>query len=713
MTSKDDELILRKLSQRRDLKRKLNSKSNHRPVKKQKTIGIERGLEDLDWRVVNRPSAAGIDEAGGMLMLEEVEGVDVYYEETSKGKVAKFKQVMKLDRFKDNPRSPTLSQGSGDMVRELNEELEQWDPDDLPAWSSFALHPAVLRQLQAQGFTTPTEIQKETLTLSMQGRDVIGVAQTGSGKTLAFGLPVLHHILSQQSLKGRSRRIKALIITPTRELALQVTSHLNSCAPQRSEQQLKAQIPPRVSIAAIVGGLSSQKQARLIERGADIIVATPGRLWELLSQSDSLATQIRNIRFLVLDEADRMIENGHFAELDNILRLTSRPDPTSIEAGIEAFDLHDDEEKGTTQLDQMQTFVFSATMNKDLQRNLKRFQRTKRNEKGSTVDDLLLRLDFRDAQPAVIDLSPQGGVVSTFQESRVECLSTDKDMYLYYFLLRYPGRSLVFLSSIDGVRRLAPLLSLLDIHAWPIHSQMQQKQRLKNLDRFKNSSNCVLLATDIAARGLDIPFVDHVIHYQIPRSGDVYIHRNGRTARAERPGFGLLLVAPEERKLLRSILGNLGRKDEELADLPVERDLLDHLKERVQVAREIDKIQHSTTKENHEKHWLKVTAEALELDISDGDAELQNEKKNQATIKSLKLRLQDLLEKPLVARGISKKFITSGSRPIVDDLLHGQNHKTMLGLRVVTAQGDVAERRKTTRGKRIAKHTKHIPDVDQ
>ncbi|KAG8802760.1 ATP-dependent RNA helicase, partial [Serendipita sp. 399] len=411
MTSKDDELILKKLSQRKTLKRKLDGKPNNRPTKKQKTVGVERGLNDLDWKVVARPSAAGIDEAGGMLMLEEVEGIDVYYEETPKGKVAKFRQ----------------------------------------------------------------------------GRDVIGIAQTGSGKTLAFGLPILHDILSQpknRSSRNHQRRLKALIITPTRELALQVMSHLNSCAPPRSEEQQMAHLPPRISIAAIVGGMSSHKQSRLIERGADIIVATPGRLWELLSESDGLAMQVRNIRFLVLDEADRMIENGHFAELENILRLTSRPDPTSIEAGMESVELND-KEKGRGQPGHLQTFVFSATMNKDLQKNLKRFKRTKGNgSKGSTVaDDLLLRLDFRDAQPAIIDLSPKDGVVSTFQESRVECLNTDKDVYLYYFLLRYPGRSLVFLSSIDGVRRLTPLLSLLEIKAWAIHSQMQQKQRLKNLDR--------------------------------------------------------------------------------------------------------------------------------------------------------------------------------------------------------------------------------------
>ena len=134
-----------------------------------------------------------------------------------------------------------------------------------------------------------------------------------------------------------------------------------------------------------------------------------------------------------------------------------------------------------------------------------------------------------------------------------------QDTYLYYFLLRYPGRSLVFLSSIDGIRRLVPLLELLEFKTYPLHSQLEQKQRLKNLERFKSMPNSVLLATDIAARGLDIPSVDHVIHYQIPRSADAYVHRNGRTARAMRRGFSLIMCVPDERKVLRALLTNLGR----------------------------------------------------------------------------------------------------------------------------------------------------------
>lgn len=207
----------------------------------------------------------------------------------------------------------------------------------------------------------------------------------------------------------------------------------------------------------------------------------------------------------------------------------------------------------------------------------------------------------------------------------------------------------MFLSAIDGIRRLTPVLEHLKIKVWPLHSQLEQKQRLKNLDRysFKTMSNCfieistrfkitdkcVLLATDVAARGLDIPFVDHVIHYQVPRSADIYVHRNGRTARAERPGFGLLLCGPDERKLIRGLLNGLQRRkfvyllsetysysskgDDEILDLPVERQMLDKLKIRVQLAQEIDKIQHTSAKQTHEKNWLKATAEALEIELED------------------------------------------------------------------------------------------------
>jgi ATP-dependent RNA helicase DDX24/MAK5 len=351
----------------------------------------------------------------------------------------------------------------------------------------------------------------------------------------------------------------------------------------------------------------------------------------------------------------------------------------------------------------LQTFVFSATLSKDLQRNLKRRSRPKFGKKGkvkppSTLDDLLLRLDFRDPEPEVIDISPDGGVVSTLQESKIECLSADKDAFLYYFLLRYPGRSLVFLSAIDGIRRLTPLVELLNLKAFPLHSQLEQRQRLKNLDRFKNTPNAVLLATDIAARGLDIPAVDHVIHYQIPRSADVFIHRNGRTARAMRKGFSLLMCAPDERKVVRALLSSLGRRDSDIPEISVELTLLDNIRKRVQLARQIDSQQHKIKKQNHERNWLKETAEAMEIELgSDVMSASEDEskpskyqrKREDGKTATLKAELKEMLSRPLLARGVSTRYITSGSRPIADDIIAGNVHETMLGLTKTDAGADL------------------------
>ncbi|KAJ6627886.1 P-loop containing nucleoside triphosphate hydrolase protein [Mycena sp. CBHHK59/15] len=579
----------------------------------------------------------------------------------------------------------------------------------LPNWHTYSLHPQLFRSA--------------AIPVAMSDRDVVGVAQTGSGKTLAYGLPILHRLLSCARPNSKMKRqLGALILAPTRELALQVSSHLNACVnaveaveeikPKKHKGKAKpedkpAEIrsgPPLVSVAAIVGGMSAQKQRRILDRGVDVLVATPGRLWDIMEDDDELSKQIKNLKFLVLDEADRMIEAGHFAELENILRLTLRESKDDqIEPAI-------DEEDEEPVKDRLQTFVFSATLSKDLQRNVKRRSRpksagkySKRNDKpASTLDDLLLRLDFRDPEPEIIDLSPQGGVVETLKESKIECLSADKDAYLYYFLMRYPGRSLVFLSSIDGIRRLMPLTELLNIKAFPLHSQLEQRQRLRNLDRFKSTPNSVLLATDIAARGLDIPAVDHVIHYQIPRSADAYVHRNGRTARAMRKGFSMLMCSPDERRVVRALLGSLGRQETEIAEMNIELNLLDKLKERVQLARQIETTHHKIKKVNHDRKWMKETAEALEVEldsdfVSDSDEDKpSNQKRKAKDIKNAKLKaeLKRLLAQPLVARGVSTRYITSGSRPIVDDLLAGEFNETMVGIKKTEAGNDLVSAKK-------------------
>ncbi|KAJ6487917.1 ATP-dependent RNA helicase [Mycena sanguinolenta] len=660
----------------------------------------------LPWKVVKRPEETGMGGDDGILELEEVDDVEVVYEVTEAGRVATF-NVVHSEADKEDEEDDE-SQSTADDVSDERAvpEPEPFDSINLlPNWHPYSLHPQLLRVLHSKGFLSPTPIQAAAIPFALSERDVVGVAQTGSGKTLAYGLPILQRLLSCARPSKAKRKLGALILAPTRELALQVSSHLNACLnivdPTDSKTKKKAEeptvprSPPLVSVAAIVGGMSSQKQRRILDRGVDVLVATPGRLWDIMEDDDDLAKQIKNLKFLVLDEADRMIEAGHFAELENILRLTLRES--------KADQIEPDAEEEEPVRDGLQTFVFSATLSKDLQRNVKRRARpktgkyNKRDAPASTLDDLLLRLDFRDPEPEIIDLSPQGGVVSTLKESKIECLSADKDVYLYYFLLRYPGRSLVFLSSIDGIRRLMPLTELLNIKAFPLHSQLEQRQRLKNLDRFKSTPNSVLLATDIAARGLDIPAVDHVIHYQIPRSADAYVHRNGRTARAMRKGFSMLMCSPDERRVVRALLGSLGRQESEIPEMSIELHMLDKLKERVQLARQIENAHHKVKKANHDRKWMKETAEAMEIELdsdfmTDSDEEKPaNQKRKAKDLKnaSMKAELKRLLAQPLVARGVSTRYITSGSKPIVDDLLAGDFNEAMVGVKQTEAGNDL------------------------
>ncbi|OAX41619.1 ATP-dependent RNA helicase [Rhizopogon vinicolor AM-OR11-026] len=702
-------------------------KAKSGPSASRKRLKVQyTSVDGLPWKTVNRPSDTGLDGDDGILELEEVENVEVVYEDTEGGRVTRFNVLepsnKKTKVTEDAQREADVPSSAG--TEALAPSVSFASESLLPNWHAFGLHSHLFQILHSRGFTTPTPIQAKALPIALEGRDVVGVAETGSGKTLAYGLPILHHILSHPRPPRTKRKLQALILAPTRELALQVSDHLSIFARiidvskeaqdidlrtnkgKEKQQEIKTHnAPPLVSIAAVVGGMSAQKQRRILDRGVDVLVATPGRLWDILEEDEELAKQISQLKFLVLDEADRMVEAGHFAEMDNILRLTirkSQEDEIEPETQGDLFDAHQDAEKfAVASVDALQTFVFSATLSKDLQKNLKRLQksyRKKHSKPASTLDDLLLRLDFRDPDPAVIDISPEGGVVSTLKQSRIECLSTDKDAYLYYFLLRYPGRSLVFLSSIDGIRRLAPLMELLNLKAFPLHSQMEQRQRLKNLDRFKATTNAVLLATDIAARGLDIPAVDHVVHYQIPRSADVFVHRNGRTARAMRKGFSLLMCAPDERRVVRALLASLGRKETEIPEISVELTLLDKLKDRVLLARQIDSQQHKIRKQHHEKNWLKETAEAMEIELdsdilSESEDEShpskQRQKKNDAKTAVLKAQLKELMSQPLLSRGVSTRYITSGSRPIADAIISGEVHETMLGLKKSEAGDDL------------------------
>jgi len=241
-------------------------------------------------------------------------------------------------------------------------------------------------------------------------------------------------------------------------------------------------------------------------------------------------------------------------------------------------------------------------------------------EDTNGLEFLLHKLKFREQPPRYIDANPDTAVTTQVHEGIVECASLEKDLFLYYFLLKYPGRTLVFVNSIDAVRRIVPLLTNLRLPAVALHSQLIQKQRIQALERFKSSPKSILVATDIAARGLDISNVQHVVHYHLPRATDTYIHRSGRTARGVEEGVSLLICAPDEQKPLRQMLTKLDKAkylNKMLDAFPIDRLQVARLKHRVDMAQKIVKASRQVQRQGFEEKWLAEAADDLGVDVDE------------------------------------------------------------------------------------------------
>ncbi|KAI9011548.1 P-loop containing nucleoside triphosphate hydrolase protein [Gaertneriomyces semiglobifer] len=499
---------------------------------------------------------------------------------------------------------------------------------DMSAWAEVPLDRKILASLANLGFTRPTEIQARTLPFAIEHkRDIIGAAETGSGKTLAFGLPMLQHIV--ESGDTNRRKLTGLILTPTRELAIQVVDMLKKVA-----QWAK--------VVAVVGGMSVEKQKRQVARHPHIIVATPGRLWELMSDDEPFLSLLKTTHFLAIDEADRMLSAGHFRELDQILSSISISDSRQLKR---------------------RTYIFSATLSSTptLHAQFNKKSHPKRVQEGS-MESLLNRLEFLDPKPLYVNVLREGLTARGLEERRIECLHTEKETYLYYILKSFPARTLLFANSIDTIRRLIPLLTLLNIPAFPLHAEMQQRQRLKNLDRFKSAANAVLVASDVAARGLDIPAVEQVVHFQLPRSADLYVHRSGRTARSTETGLSIMLISPAEVPIYKKICNILNKSDGGIPELPVPLNLIGGYKKRVTLAQKIDTLQHRTQKQSFEDAWMKKAAEEMDI-IFDEDfvnapskqaakkEKSDDSRETTAEVRKLKAQLADLLQQEVSARG--------------------------------------------------------------
>ncbi|XP_033212431.1 ATP-dependent RNA helicase DDX24 isoform X2 [Belonocnema kinseyi] len=619
----------------------------------------------------------------------------------SEGKKAKKKKKppQKLEK-----KTSKLDENLGKSNAE-SEEIESNINEE--AWSTLGVPPVIIKALRDQNFVSPTQIQSLTLAPAILGRrDILGAAETGSGKTLAFGIPILNGILElkkkerksvssksgefqesnledtdevekEEGIEGKrnsqdlkmfqkesedevlddedsegfgcvkvidnlkvsdvfqdSRKpLYALILTPTRELAIQIKDHLTKAAKYTD-----------IRISVILGGMAAVKQERILSKGPEIVIATPGRLWELVSEGNPHLSQLNSIKFLAIDETDRMLEKGHFKELHSI---------------IEKVNLDESKVK------ERQTFVFSATLTMvhDIPDYLKMKKKNNWRSKifkltpGQKLQKVIEMLQVKN--PKIVDVTRKKGTAGSLTECRIACTIDYKDYYLYYFLKRHEGRTLVFCNSIGCVKRLATLFEILGCHPFPLHASMVQRQRLKNLERFQANENALLIATDVAARGLDIPNVEHVIHYQVPRTSESYVHRSGRTARAQKEGITVLLMEPTEKDFYTRICKTLGR-EHDIPTFPVVERMLQAVKERVDVAREIDKLELKSRRSNFQKDWIRKAAEEMDLIIDDARENTTSDNEETANIKrALKAKrhqLSNMLLKPLFPRGFSGKY---------------------------------------------------------
>ena len=356
---------------------------------------------------------------------------------------------------------------------------------------SLGLSKQIVDTLSQNNFATPTPIQAQAIPLVLQGRDLIGLAQTGTGKTAAFGLPIIEMLL-KDAKRPDNRTVRTLILAPTRELVNQIADNL---------KLFVRKTPLKINV--VVGGASINKQQLQLERGTDILVATPGRLLDLISRR---ALSLGQVSYLVLDEADQMLDLGFIHDLRKISKLVPA---------------------------KRQTMLFSATMPK-------------------TIADLASEYL---TDPVKVEVSPPGKAADKV-EQYVHFVSgqNHKTEILKETISANPdGRAMVFLRTKHGAEKLMKHLDHVGFAVASIHGNKSQGQRERALRAFRDGEVRILVATDVAARGIDIPGVSHVYNYDLPEVPDAYVHRIGRTARAGRDGIAIAFCAPDEARLLRDI----------------------------------------------------------------------------------------------------------------------------------------------------------------
>jgi ATP-dependent RNA helicase RhlE len=348
-----------------------------------------------------------------------------------------------------------------------------------------------LKALETEGYTEPTPIQEQSIPHILRGKDLLGCAQTGTGKTAAFAIPILQNLLLQQKEDAHNPNIKALILTPTRELAIQIDESFDAYGKHTGLRH-----------AVVFGGVSQFQQTNELRRGVDILIATPGRLLDLIAQK---FINLKSIKMFVLDEADRMLDMGFIHDVRKVIALLPQ---------------------------KKQTLFFSATMPPEITR----------------LSSSIL------TNPVRVEVTPVSSTAENVEQHIYLVEKNDKRQLLIHLLKNNTiQNALVFTRTKYGADKIAKELYRANIKADAIHGNKTQSARQRALNNFKEGKIRVLVATDIAARGIDVDDLSHVINFELPNVPETYVHRIGRTGRAGQSGSALSFCDMEERSYLRDI----------------------------------------------------------------------------------------------------------------------------------------------------------------
>lgn len=586
----------------------------------------------FQWKPLEYDEALQAEGLMGLEVLQDDEVVELI----KKPKKAK-KETKKKDAVKQELEAEDRQQDVEATDDQVEEATKSWDHLLFQDWK---IPVQVRRNMYRAGMVSPTVIQKLVLKPALLGSNIVASAETGSGKTLAFSLPVIMSLLKQGPVEPDKRVVLCLTILPTRELALQVKDTIVMLL---KETHMKA--------FSLIGGISMQKQERIIKNKPEIIVATPGRLWDAINKFDITF----KLQYLILDEADMLVVEHAFKELKSIV--------------------------AKVKTNSTQALIFSATIlnrKRDLNELFKLLKLHNptvcaASHKGDLVVSYEEFLKNKSFQIKETEEAANTTLPASLKFNLIKCLDADKELKLVSYLMQHysnvkKGRTVLFVNSISYAYRLEPLLSLIlwkDKHELriakshcmtldkesnvdyitSIHSKLKQKQRLKRLEQFTKHGKSILICTDLASRGLDLPDVDTVIHFQPPRGANLFIHRSGRTARLSAEGVAVCICLSSEmekwEELFKAINRSINEVEEIMECIPQKQ--YQQYKKLMALANAIESKEHQLSKETKTESWLQTAAKQADIELSDEDMDEEHSMSRLKAYRSLKSGKRALL----------------------------------------------------------------------